>query len=375
MSKIGAPSVFIAVNAPTIGVPGRHPLLLPAILYNLAMAVIDTAGLAYVRRRRTVLAVLAACLWGGLAACLLAVLLSGSRFATMHLAAYGVFFHGPVVLVGSALLLRRPRPRTAVASAAFAVCLILVAVDAFLVEPTWLEVSHVRLATPKVSRSVRIVLLADLQTDHFGPYQREVFERVVLEKPDLILLAGDYLQTDPPGRETLRTRLNDFLRQIELSAPAGVFAVRGNVDWDRWAEIFDRTPITTVERTRSFELPDLRLTCLSRADSFRTSLEIPHADPDRFHLALGHSPDYALGRIDADLLLAGHTHGGQVRLPFIGPALTLSKVPRRWAAGLTELPGGAKLFVSRGVGMERHFAPRLRFLCHPELVVIDLVPE
>jgi len=351
-------------------------MLLSAILYNLAMAVFDTAGLAYVGRRRTLLGVLAACVWGGLAASILAVLLSpGSMFAIMHLAAYGVFLHGPVVLVGSAVLLRRPRPKTALAFAASSVCLILVAVDAFLIEPTWLEVSQVRLASPKLERPVRIVLLADLQTDHFGPYQREVFERVLREKPDLVLLAGDYLQSDPQARETLRTQLNDFLRQIEFSAPAGVFAVRGNIDWDRWTESFAALPVTTVERTQSYELRDLRLTCLSRTDSYDTLLRIPRADPGRFHLVLGHSPNYALGRIDADLLLAGHTHGGQVCVPFIGPALTLSDVPRRWASGLTDLPTEAKLLVSRGVGMERHFAPRLRFLCRPELVVIDLVPE
>ena len=82
-----------------------------------------------------------------------------------------------------------------------------------------------------------------------------------------------------------------------------------------------------------------------------------------------------MGKIDADLLVTGHTHGGQVRLPLIGPLMTLSRIPRAWAAGLTELPGGGKLLVSRGLGMERGYAPRIRFLCRPELMVIDLVPE
>jgi uncharacterized protein len=50
-------------------------------------------------------------------------------------------------------------------------------------------------------------------------------------------------------------------------------------------------------------------------------------------------------------------------------------VPNSWAAGLTALPSGAKLIVSRGIGMERAYAPRMRFLCRPELLVIDLEPE
>jgi len=75
------------------------------------------------------------------------------------------------------------------------------------------------------------------------------------------------------------------------------------------------------------------------------------------------------------LSLAGHTHGGQVRLPVLGPVTTLSSVPRRYAAGLSVRPAGGHLFVSRGIGMERENAPRLRFLCRPQLVVIDLLPE
>jgi len=92
-------------------------------------------------------------------------------------------------------------------------------------------------------------------------------------------------------------------------------------------------------------------------------------------VALGHRPDFALGDVRADLLLAGHTHGGQVVLPFIGPPITLTAVPRSWASGRTELDGGRTLVVSRGVGMERGYAPRLRFGCPPEILVIDLVPS
>jgi predicted MPP superfamily phosphohydrolase len=96
---------------------------------------------------------------------------------------------------------------------------------------------------------------------------------------------------------------------------------------------------------------------------------------EKFHIVLGHAPDFALGSVPADLLVAGHTHGGQVQLPFIGPLVTLSHVPRAWAAGgLTRLDDDRFLVVSRGIGMERDLAPRLRFLCQPQLVVIDLKP-
>ena len=116
----------------------------------------------------------------------------------------------------------------------------------------------------------------------------------------------------------------------------------------------------------------ITVTSLSVADSrFGARLE----DVEGLHIVFGHAPDFALHDVaDADVLIAGHTHGGQVRLPFVGPLITLSRVPRAWAAGQTELPGGAQLFVSRGIGMERGHAPRLRFLCRPELMIIDLLP-
>jgi uncharacterized protein len=78
----------------------------------------------------------------------------------------------------------------------------------------------------------------------------------------------------------------------------------------------------------------------------------------------------------ADLLLAGDTHGGQIRLPGIGPLLRI----RRWSGdfvhtGLHELPGGLRMYVSQGVGMEGGSVPRVRFLVPPEIAVLDLVPQ
>jgi predicted MPP superfamily phosphohydrolase len=70
-------------------------------------------------------------------------------------------------------------------------------------------------------------------------------------------------------------------------------------------------------------------------------------------------------------VLAGHTHGGQVVVPFFGPPVTAIRLPRRYAGGLNDYEG-TPLHVSRGVGMERGFAPQLRFLCPPEICVIDL---
>ena len=339
------------------------------------MVAVDLAVLFFAGRTRSIPDWCLGIACAGIVAVALAVGLGEDNFGVVRLAAYGVFLHGTVLAAGSAIVLWRTGRMPAVGSAAVAVALPAVAAYAFLIEPAWLEVSYLRITSPKIDRPLRIVVLADLQTDRLGRYEREVFRRVLQEEPDVILLAGDYLQAPWPQIEELGRRLNAFLHEIEFPGGAEAFAVRGNVDGNGWPRIFDGLDVTPVESSRSFDLDRLRLTCLGLVDSYRTSLTIAGDEPGRFHLVLGHAPDFALGRIQADLLVAGHTHGGQVRLPLIGPLTTHSRIPRQWAAGLTDLPDGGRLIVSRGIGMERHYAPRLRFLCRPELVVIDLAPQ
>jgi predicted MPP superfamily phosphohydrolase len=302
--------------------------------------------------------------------------LLGRSFGSFRLAAYGLFLHGVVLLVGSAVVFRRRGSHRAatIGLLVMAVALVGVAADAFLIEPTWLEVSYVRLRTPKVDRRLRIVVVADLQTDQLGRYERTVLRRALREGPDVILLAGDYLQAPTDQYRRLSRQLNAFLREIGFGRQAEAFAVQGNIDRADWPKIFAGTKVTAVRATRRFEVAGLVLTCLSEPASGDNTLHVDSPGSDRFHVVLGHRPDYALGTIEADLLLAGHTHGGQVRLPLVGPLLTLSRVPRSWAAGRTDWPDGRTLVVSRGIGMERLGAPRLRFLCRPELVVIDLLP-
>lgn len=95
--------------------------------------------------------------------------------------------------------------------------------------------------------------------------------------------------------------------------------------------------------------------------------------PDRFGIAVTHSPDVApeLAALGWDLIVAGHTHGGQVRLPLVGALVTNSHLPRRLASGLFRL-GPAVVHVSPGLGTSK-YAP-FRFLCRPEATLLELLP-
>jgi len=92
-------------------------------------------------------------------------------------------------------------------------------------------------------------------------------------------------------------------------------------------------------------------------------------------IALAHRPDVVRQlSVDTrvDLTVAGHTHGGQVQLPFIGPLTISSRVPRRVGAGGLHELDGRWIYVSRGVGAERAQAPRLRLGAIPEVSLITL---
>jgi predicted MPP superfamily phosphohydrolase len=91
----------------------------------------------------------------------------------------------------------------------------------------------------------------------------------------------------------------------------------------------------------------------------------PRRSPDRFGLAIVHSPDPApeLAALGYDLIVAGHTHGGQVRMPLVGALVTNCSLPPRLAAGLIRF-GSSYLHTSAGLGTSK-YAP-FRFLCRPE---------
>jgi predicted MPP superfamily phosphohydrolase len=110
-------------------------------------------------------------------------------------------------------------------------------------------------------------------------------------------------------------------------------------------------------------------------DETRLAQLVNEAATDAPQVLLYHSPELMpqATNQDIDLYLCGHTHGGQVRLPLIGPILTSSQLGRRFVMGLYR-HGRTHLYVSRGVGLEGMSAPRVRFLCPPEMTLVTIRP-
>jgi len=284
---------------------------------------------------------------------------------------HAALMHMPIALLASAVVLGRRR--LAAGCAVAALSLGAVAFYGLIVEPRRIEVTFTQVRNDKVAEPLRIALVSDLQTDDVGKYERRALRAVLAANPDLILFSGDYIQVPGRERDRQKARLRTLLQELQFAGELGAIAVRGDTDFESFPEIFFGLPVEADPRTRRYHLGEVTVTALSREDSWNESLEVPAADG--FHVVLGHRPDFALGSIDADLLLAGHTHGGQVQIPGYGPIVTYSKVPRSWAAGSTKLEGGRTLYVSRGIGMERGHAPRIRLWCRPEVAIIDVLPD
>ncbi|MCX7016434.1 MAG: metallophosphoesterase [Candidatus Sumerlaeota bacterium] len=253
------------------------------------------------------------------------------------------------------------------------------------VEPQLLFVRHVEIATPKVERPVRILHFADFQVDRVGPYERRAVAKMRSLAPDLILFTGDLAQPLAPATfESVLPKLAALLETLE--PPLGKFAVYGDIDGPLRKKMDGHTGgfrwLNDEEASIPLDGGRLRLLGLSLGDSAvgaRRQVKdwLAEGGAKNFTIVLGHMPDFAMSLTDvpADLCLAGHTHGGQVRIPFYGPLMTLSAVPRDWARGFRPI-GATRLNVTAGVGSEHGSdLPSLRVFCPSEMTLIELTPE
>jgi predicted MPP superfamily phosphohydrolase len=308
-------------------------------------------------------------------------------FTFFRLLSQGLFGETVLLLIGlSWIHLRTRLPVRAVLFTAASLCLLAVYVEAYHRGPENLQVRRHPATLPSAGprpQTLRIVHLSDIQTHEIGPYQERVIAAALAQKPDLIVLTGDYIQPLVGGdRDRPTADFQALLRRTGFTAPLGAFAVRGDVD-PEWPRMFDGTQVTALTgRIARLPLPDGRFVSLvgltsgmsrgnERGDMERLVARAPAGD---VRIVIGHQPDYVIplsASTRVDLALAGHTHGGQVALPFFGPPYTSSPLPRRYAGDLHDYRG-TLLHVSRGVGMERWTAPQVRFLCPPEICVLDL---
>lgn len=235
---------------------------------------------------------------------------------------------------------------------------------------------------------LRVAIIADT---HLGPripaaFVREAVERALALDADAYALLGDYIHDDAA---LIDEAAGLFRPIVETGSP--VVGVLGNHDWYgsgvRMSGALSAIGVRMIDDDRVFLAPDRRTLLDNGVDGSvclggLADLNTRGVDPDRAlrgvgpdvpRIVLSHNPDGAeepsVGRHRIDLMLSGHTHGGQVRVPFLGTPIVPSGFGQKYAGGLCAGPA-CRVLVSRGVGMS--ILP-VRAGVPPEIVELTLV--
>jgi uncharacterized protein len=314
-------------------------------------------------------------------------------FGFVHLAYLDLFVVAPLTglsILAVARYRRRPNPGPRVSPSvrvAAVAALLMAPLGAYatFVEPHRLKLETAGMPIPSErsgSSPIRIGILADIQTDRVTDYEMTAVDRLMAQRPDIVFLPGDLFQGSPKAFHQQAPALRELL--FRLTAPAGAYIVLGDVD-DRHqlASLVAGTPARLlVDTTVQLTIGDRRVTiggieldygAPAALETIR-QLESAPGDDD-IRILLAHRPDAVLNlseRSRIDVVISGHTHGGQVVIPWFGPPVTLSRVPRDVAAGGLHELNGNHVYTSRGVGSERGQSPMLRLNCPPEITLLVL---
>ncbi|BAZ38644.1 putative Ser/Thr protein phosphatase family protein [Calothrix sp. NIES-4101] len=251
---------------------------------------------------------------------------------------------------------------------------------AYFIEPNWIEINSLQLTLPHLATEFdeyKIVQISDIHVNKWMTQTRlrRIFRLVNQQKPDLIAITGDFIT-----RRQERFIPNLEATMGELQAKDGKFGVLGNHDYWADANLVSRAMAQTnvVNLANSFQT-------IQRGDGklYIAGVDDIYVGKDRLDLVLqslpkddnaaillAHEPDFAditATKNRFDLQLSGHSHSGQIRIPFL-PPLYLPQLGQKYYAGMYQLQS-MLLYTNRGIGMT---GLHLRFNCRPEITVITL---
>ncbi len=249
---------------------------------------------------------------------------------------------------------------------------------------TWIPVTEHIKVSPKESKlaGVRIVLITDLHSCYYGKDQANLIKRIDKENPDVIILGGDILD-DKLKDDNAKILLEDMVKKYPC------YYVTGNHEF--WSGRVDSmkeylTGIGVHVLAGDCETVDINGTFLDICgvddptymidQTFKDQIDSAYekCDEDHFKILVSHRPEKIdiYDDYDFDLILSGHAHAGQFRIPFVNLGLYAPDqgFMAKYVDGKYELDNGSILIVSRGLARES--TPGPRFFNNPEVVVIDI---
>lgn len=260
-------------------------------------------------------------------------------------------------------------------------------------ERFWVQLKRVGLAFPSLPQEfhgMRVVQLSDIHLGHhlYNKHLDELIGRVNRLEADLLVFTGDLYDS-----RSDHVKQDDVVRLLgKLHAPLGKWAVLGNHDYWGYRRLMSAATVTSLLQQAGFQVLVNESRSIARGQaSIRLAGvdDMVYGEPNAaqalgpladgangarpFTLLLAHEPEFADTAVayGADLQLSGHTHGGQVRLPFAG-AVLLPEYGTKYVQGLHRVESGDRrllVYTNRGIGTT--ILP-VRFLCRPEVTLFTL---
>ncbi|MBW2368868.1 MAG: metallophosphoesterase, partial [Deltaproteobacteria bacterium] len=239
------------------------------------------------------------------------------------------------------------------------------------------KVKEISLNLPKFPESLspyKILLVTDLHIDGIDGLTETLIELVRPLQVDLCLLGGDYRMEMYGDFSSANEKLAQFIRHVR--ATDGIYGILGNHDCIEIAPDLEDAglhmlinDVVRIEKNGSvLNIAGVDDPHYYKCHNLSTACE--KVEPTDFSVLLAHSPEiiHDLNGFPIDLCLCGHTHGGQIRLPGIGPVFTHCKTKRAFTSGLWQY-NGVTGYTSTGAGSS---GIPVRFNCPPEIVLLTL---
>ena len=254
----------------------------------------------------------------------------------------------------------------------------------FIFEPNNIQIKKISIEIenlPESFNNTRIVHLTDFHSHNFGEREKRVLEILEEIDPDFVFITGDFIDHKTKDINSCQ----EFWRELGNRYQGKIFGITGNHEY--WNNDINAEDFKNLLEESGIIVLDNRNEKIFQGDEYiyLIGIDDPHTGNDDLKKAaagaeknvpkilLAHSPDIvndleSLKKEKIDLILAGHTHGGQIRIPFVQPYWTPTKNRGKYASGLFEI-GDIYLYVNRGIGMA---VLPIRFNCPPEITVIEL---
>ncbi len=268
---------------------------------------------------------------------------------------------------------------------------------AFLIEPNWFRLKKMKIAgQKKIRKPITVLHLSDVHFSGKAGSKRHFFQRLSMLNPDLIFLTGDIIDNDP-GINTavqllsgLRSRYGTFLvlgnheyfdyrtmDNLRYHLGIGKTAThRNNVD--RFVAEMEKIGIhVLINRSMKLQVHGNPVFIAGTDDPVTQKVDFEKTlhgmSHETLNILLIHHLDalLKLTHHGVDFVFGGHTHGGQIRIPFLGPLVCETKLPRKYVSGLHQYKD-MTVFVSMGLGAGRSIFPR--FACRPEAILFEITP-